>query len=101
MAMPETDFDNDAIARRLKVIRYYKTGDNQSEFARQLDITQPRWNNFERGYPINLRICALLMAAIDGMSIDWIVSGKTHNLPSGLAKKLSEIERKKFQPRKR
>ena len=100
MAMTDIDFDTDAIARRLKVIRYYKAGDNQSKFARQLEITQPRWNNFERGYPVNLRICALLLAAVDGLSIDWIVNGKTHNLAKGLAKDLSDIERKLFQPSK-
>jgi hypothetical protein len=89
-------FDTDSIARRLKIIRCHVTGDNQSAFARRLGITQPRWNNFEHGYPINLRVCAMLLAEVEGLSIDWIVKGVPYNMPQGLQDQLSALEDKLF-----
>ena len=97
--MPErssNDYDTDAIARRLKVVRYHVAGDNQSEFARKLGIGQSRWNNFERGYPINLRICALLRKAVPGLSIDWIVDGIGDNMRPKLLDQLSAVEAELF-----
>lgn len=94
------DFDTAAISRRLKVIRQHVSGNNQSAFARRLGIGQPRWNNFEKGYPINLSICGMLIKEVEGLSIDWIIYGVPYNMPKGLQDQLAFLEERLAPPAK-
>ena len=43
-------FDVEAYRKRLRIMREIVSGDNQTDFAKRLDIDFKRWSNYERGY---------------------------------------------------
>jgi len=84
------------IARRLRVIRTLVSGENQAAFARMLGIFPNRWNNFERGSPLTLRVAFLLVKTVDGLSVSYITHGKTGDLPKELRRQLAALEAELF-----
>jgi hypothetical protein len=65
----------EAIRRRLIVLRHLKTGENQSEFARWLDVHPNFWNNLERGFPLTLKTAQALAARYEGITLSYILEG--------------------------
>jgi hypothetical protein len=66
---------NEAIAWRLKCLRYAIAGDNQSAFAAQLGIDVKRWNNFERRSPLSKDVALKIVQRWPDLSLDWLFRG--------------------------
>lgn len=96
---PINESESEAITRRLIVIRTHVAGENQAAFARRLGINPSRWNNFERGMPLNLRIAFLLVRAVPGLTISYITHGLTGDMPKPLRDQLSGLEASLFPSR--
>lgn len=62
--------------------------ENQAAFARRLDISLARWNNFERGSPLSHQIAVKLVRLVPGLTLDWLYLGKTDGLTVDLARRL-------------
>jgi hypothetical protein len=87
------ELDNFAIARRMRILRYYATGGgqgSQSRFAVQLGIEPRRWNNFERGYPLPRDMAVRLVRTIPGLTTDWIWLAREDGLPARLQRELAD-----------
>lgn len=82
----------EAIRRRLVAIRKLVTDDNQSEFARKLDMHPNRWNNIERGSGLTLRV-AFLISKEFNLPIEYILEGHTARLSATKKRQLAELER--------
>lgn len=91
--------EDKAIVRRLMVVRSLVVDDNQAEFARLLGINRSRWNNFECGFPLTMRMARLMVSKVPGLSIDYLVYGKTGNLTVSLANQLRDRELQLFSRR--
>ncbi len=93
-------FDVEAYRRRLRIMREIISGDNQTDFAKRLDVDFKRWSNYERGYPIPREVAFILREKFPGMSIEWIWFGSMDSLSASyrdkilLAEKL-DIERER------
>jgi hypothetical protein len=87
------ELDNTAIARRMRILRYYATGGgqgSQARFAVQLGIEPRRWNNFERGYPLPRDMAVRLVRTIPGLTTDWIWLNREDGLPARLQRELAD-----------
>jgi transcriptional regulator with XRE-family HTH domain len=76
------------------------SGDNQAEFARQLNISRTRWNNIECGYPMSMQMAYMLTDLVPGLTIEWLTEGRDHYLPPALRARLKSAEASLF-PSKR
>lgn len=94
MADNETGGAESEVARRLKTLRALK-GLSGPKFAEWLDIEYPRWNNFERGYPLPTSIALELCRRVPGLTLDWIYRGRPEGLTLDLADRLGELESRK------
>lgn len=83
----------EAMARRLKILRFSISGDNQTDFAKKLRISVQRWNNFERMSPLSRPIADLLLEKFPGITYEWLRSGKVDAVPFKLRMELEEAER--------
>lgn len=78
-------------ARRLAVVRFMIAGNNQTVFARKMDIEVKRWNNFERGIqPLSKEVAIRLVQRIQGLTLDYLHLGRWEGLP-GIMR--TELER--------
>lgn len=87
------DLDNDAIARRLRILRQHVAGNEQGSqirFASRIGIEYRRWNNFERGYPLSRDMAVHLTRAIPGLTTDWLFLGREDGLATKLHRELAE-----------
>jgi hypothetical protein len=87
------ELDNSAIARRMRILRYYVTGGkqgSQARFAVQVGIEPRRWNNFEREYPLPRDMAVRLVRIIPGLTTDWIWLGREDGLPGRLQRELAD-----------
>jgi hypothetical protein len=85
--------DNTSIARRLRILRHHIAGSEQGSqlrFATQMGIEYRRWNNFERGYPLNREIAVALIRKVHGLTLDWLYLGREDGLSIGLHRELTE-----------
>jgi hypothetical protein len=81
--------DNAAVSHRLKVLRHFVSGGNQSKFAADMGIEVRRWNNFERKFPLPRDVALLLCSKVPGLTLDWIYRGVEDGLPVGLQRELA------------
>ena len=89
-----TDLENAAIARRLRILRHYIAGDeagSRQRFATRIGLEYKRWNNFERGLPLNRDVAIHLVKAIHGLTLDWVYLGREDGLPLKLQRDLDEV----------
>jgi hypothetical protein len=78
------------IATRLITLRRIYAGDNQTIFAKKIDIDVKRWNNFERGLPLSKEVAFRLVERIPGLTLDWLWLGIESGLPLQLQRELAE-----------
>jgi hypothetical protein len=86
--------ENAAIARRLRVLRHYIAGNeagSRQRFAARVGLEYKRWNNFERGLPLNRDVAIHLVKAIHGLTLDWVYLGREDGLPLKLQRDLEEV----------
>lgn len=76
-------------AERLKALRQFVAGDNQTLFATRMGIEVKRWNNFERGSPLSKEIAILLVTKVPGLTLDWLYLGIESGLPIALQRELA------------
>ncbi|MGJ5036566.1 MULTISPECIES: helix-turn-helix transcriptional regulator [unclassified Bradyrhizobium] len=88
---PETPPDRER-TQRLKRLREITSGSSQTAFAKKLDISPARWNNFERGAPLSIEIAQKLVRIIPGLSLDWLYNGERRGLSVDLDRRLHEPE---------
>ena len=98
---PINAYESNAIRQRLIVVRTLICGDNQYAFARELGIIPSRWNNFERGSPLNLRIAFLLVKRVPGLTVSYLTHGLTGDMPAPLRRQLADLEARLFPPSSR
>ena len=88
--------DNDAIARRLRILRHHVTGSDfgaQARFAAKLGLEYRRWNNYECGHNLSRDVAMLLVTTIHGLTLDWIYLGREDGLSRSLHRDLVEAEK--------
>lgn len=91
MAEDRNELSNEAIARRLRVLRTYVSGidhGSRARFASRVGIEYKRWNNFERGYPLPRDAATHLVQRIPGLTLDWIYLNRDDGLPLRLQREL-------------
>jgi transcriptional regulator with XRE-family HTH domain len=76
------------LAMRMKRLREYHKC-TQSEFARRLGISVPRWHNVENGYAVSLDVAVALIRISPGLTLDWIHFEKIDGLTVQLARDLA------------
>lgn len=86
-------FDVDAYRRRLRIMREIISGDNQTDFAKRMEVDFKRWSNYERGYPIPREVAFMLHSKFPGMSIEWIWFGSTASLSAAYRDKIMLAEK--------
>lgn len=94
MADNETGGAESEVAQRLRTLRALK-GLSGPKFAEWLEIEYPRWNNFERGFPLPAPIALLLCRRFPGLTLDWLYRGRLEGLTLDLADRLGELESRK------
>lgn len=82
---------NEAVARRLQILRRTVSKDNQAAFAARLGIEPKRWNNFERGTPLSKEIAFLIVKKFPDFTLDWLWHAKTKGMPQSLQWELEEV----------
>jgi DNA-binding XRE family transcriptional regulator len=85
----------EAYKNRLRLLREIISGENQTMFAKTIGMDFKRWNNFERGYPLPMKVAFMLFEQYGekyGFSVDWIWWGKEGNLSPDFKKKLQVLE---------
>lgn len=96
MSMAEDRKTDPDVGRRLRVLRAafgingFNT--NQNAFAAQLGIAHTTYNNYESGYPVPRPKIKQIALKLQGVTIDWLYSGRTDTLSVGLARRLEEVE---------
>ena len=97
----ETKITSEARRRRLVVIRAFKTGDNQSEFARLLGMHPNHWNNLERGFPVTLKTARLITRGVPEVTLAYILEGYfDRRIPVKLKRQLNALEAELFSARR-
>lgn len=71
---------NEAIAMRLRCLRYSVAEDNQTRFATQIGIEAKRWNNFERNHPLSKEVALKIVQTFSGVTLDWLFLGREDGL---------------------
>jgi hypothetical protein len=92
-------YESEAIIRRLKTVRVFLSGENQAAFARELGIIPTRWNNFERGKPLTMRVAFLIVRRVPGLTVSYLTHGLTGDMPPPLRRQLGDLEAKLFPSR--
>lgn len=83
--------DIQAMADRLRALRLV-TGKTQAEFAAAYGFTQTQWANFEAGAGRISIDAALALKDNFLVPLDWIYTGETAWLPSGLKEAMAQVE---------
>ena len=78
-------------AQRLLAIRLFK-GKSGPQFAEWLGIEYPRWNNFERGFPLPANVAMLLCDKVPGLTLDYLYRGRIEGMHYDLVERLREAE---------
>lgn len=94
-------YDADAVTRRLQIVRYLISGDNQALFARKLGVSRTRWNNYEHGYPITIKMAYAVTGIVPGLTVGWLIAGDEGDLKVDLHKRLREAEQALFPQRQK
>jgi len=94
MADQETGGAEMDVAQRLRTLRALK-GLSGPKFAEWLEVEYPRWNNWERGFPLPAPIALLLCRRFPGLTLDWLYRGRLEGLTLDLADRLGELESRK------
>ncbi|MET4374914.1 transcriptional regulator with XRE-family HTH domain [Bradyrhizobium sp. LB1.3] len=89
--MSGNPLSNENVAERLKLVRKAVAG-TQTAFCKRIGIEIPRWNNFERGFPLSKSIGILLVQKIPGLTLDWLFLGKADGLPLQLRNELESAK---------
>jgi hypothetical protein len=97
MARTPHPTDNSEVAKRLRALRFYLAGDNQTAFGKRYGIEVKRWNNFEREMSLSKGIAFLLVQKIPGLTLDWLYLGNEDGLPVKLQRELAEAGRQVHQ----
>lgn len=74
------DDSGEAIAWRLKCLRYAIAKNNQTAFAIQLGIDPKRWNNFETRSPLSKDVALKIVQKWPDLSLDWLFLGRDGHL---------------------
>lgn len=94
MADNETGGAEAEVAQRLRTLRVLK-GLSGPKFAEWIGVEYPRWNNWERGFPLPAPIALLLCRRFPGLTLDWLYRGRLEGLTLDLADRLGELESRK------
>ena len=87
------DWDNAAVARRLRILRQHIVGTSHGSkaiFAAKIGIEYKRWTNFERGSPLPRDMAIQVIRSIPGLTLDWLYLGRADGLPGQLQRELEE-----------
>jgi hypothetical protein len=66
------------------------------EDSRRLRIERTRWANFELGSPITLTVVFLILKAVPGVTIEYIIEGCHDRVPAELSRRLQWLESELF-----
>jgi transcriptional regulator with XRE-family HTH domain len=88
--MSGNPLSNENVAERLKLERKAVAG-TQTAFCKRIGIEIPRWNNFERGFPLSKSIGILLVQKIPGLTLELFL-GKAEGLPLQLRNELESAK---------
>ncbi len=91
MARRETGGPKNELASRLRLLRA-STGRSGPAFAEWIGIDYPRWNNYERGYPLPTPIALILCQRVPGLTLDWIYRGRFEGMTLDLVRRLEVAE---------
>lgn len=86
---------NEAVARRLKLLRHVVSAGNKSQkaFVARLGIEQPRWSNFENNSSLSKEVAFLIVEKFPDFTLDWLWRGDTRGMSFVLQRELEEVEK--------
>jgi hypothetical protein len=99
MAVHDDETD-EAVSRRLKLLREAMHFSTAASFAAYLGISDRRWNNFEVGKPLSREVAMLIVRKIPGISLDWLYRGRQEGLSFEMGVRLGEVVRPPGKARK-
>lgn len=91
MARRETGGPEQDLASRLRLLRAEK-GFSGPRFAEWIGVEYPRWNNYERGYPLPAPIALILCQKFPGLTLDWLYRGRLEGMTLDLVRRLEVAE---------
>jgi transcriptional regulator with XRE-family HTH domain len=83
------------IAQRLRQLRAaegYGERGRVKEYAAKIGINATTYYNYENGFPITVDVILKICQAVDGMSADWLLSGRKDALPLALIRRLETAQ---------
>jgi len=70
----ESEIDWSAVGRRIRGMRGFET--NQSQFAKQLEVSQGQLSRYEQGRSEIGAEVLLRLSRLSGKSIEWLLTGR-------------------------
>ena len=89
MAKGEDGRDN-AIAKRLRLLRKAQGDDSSAVWARRMDMTPQQYSNYESGYPLPRDAAITLATRVPGLTTDWLFMGREEGLSVELCRRLRQ-----------
>lgn len=78
---------------RLRKAMGYDYHGGLKEFAeKRLGVSDDRWGNVERGYPLSKQLARIIVRRCPGVDLNYLWTGDTGGLSVKMAKKLGEID---------
>jgi hypothetical protein len=72
-------------ANRMRHLRQAMGFAQAKEFAAWLGVSEDRWGNVERGYPLSADLAKRLVHRIHGLTLDWLMLGRGEGLSPRMA----------------
>jgi transcriptional regulator with XRE-family HTH domain len=80
-------------AKRLRALRKVMGySESQQAFAKFLEISPQRYNNFENGTPLSIDAAKIICRKAQGVTLDWLYRDVPDGLPVKLARDLQAAE---------
>lgn len=92
---------NEAVAARLRQLRFAVSGRNQTAFAAKIEMEPKRWNNFERGYPLSKDAAFSIIECFPDITLDWLFRGIEDGLSVRRQRALAEAGKTMMESAKR
>jgi hypothetical protein len=80
------------VAKRLRLLRAASGFKTATAFANKLEISVPRYLNFEGGKPLSIEVALKIVHTVPGCSLDWLYIGERRGLSLDLDQRLSAAE---------
>ena len=81
---------DDAIAKRLRLLRIAEGEDSSGAWARRMGMSGPQYSNYENGIPLSRNAAITLATRVPGLTTDWLFMGREEGLSVDLCRRLRQ-----------